>query len=657
MTDPRPIPTRTEIFTIFGALMLVMLMASLDQTIVATALPTIVGELGGMTHLSWIVTGYMLATTISTPLYGKLGDLYGRKLVMQAAIGLFLLGSALCGMAQTMGELIAFRAIQGLGGGGLMVVSQAAIGDIVSPRDRGKYQGIFGAVFGGSTLIGPLLGGFIVEHASWRWIFYVNIPLGLLAFVVIGLVFKAPPATGGARIDWRGSALLAVALSSVVLLASLGGHEVPWGSPLGIAMMLAAVLCTAGFLWTEARVAEPLLPLSLFKNRNFAVSTAVSFIVGIAMFGAITYMPTYLQVIRGESPSDAGLAMAPMMGGMLLTSIVSGQIISATGRYKFFPVAGTAIMALGLLLLSTIGTETAGVRVSAYLMVLGLGLGMVMQVLILAVQNAVDYELLGVATSGATLFRSIGSSVGVAIFGAIFTSGLLARLEVTLPDHLDVVQATSAEAVAALDPPVREAYFAAFTAALSPVFVIAALAALLAFALCWMMKAVPLKTRAGAVDTGWMSPRDASNLEELTMILDRITRDENRWEALTRIAAGLNMDMPPDGLWLMAHLDQQGGTLYPAALEVQFQATPGRMGPGVAWLVNRGYAVQEGGQLRLTAAGQEATTVMTEAYLDRLEDFVARWKPEDHAEVRERLLEMTRSLMNGLPLPQHDAAA
>ncbi len=404
---------RHSVRLIFAALMLVTLLASLDQTIVSTALPTIVGELGGLAHLSWIVTGYLLATTIVTPLYGKLGDLLGRKVVLQSAILLFLAGSALCGMSRSMLELIVFRAVQGLGGGGLMVTTMAAVGDIVTPRERGRYQGLFGAVFGVSTVIGPLIGGYFVEHLSWRWIFYINLPLGMVSVLVIGWTFRTPPAIRRRQsIDLAGAALLAAFLTAVMLLTTLGGQSIGWVSLWSGMLVACVVFGFAGFVLVERRAPEPILPLSLFGNRIFVVSGAVGFIVGLAMFGSVTYMPLYLQIVSGVSPARAGLELTPMMAGVLVTSIASGRIISQIGRYRMFPIAGTAVMTVGLALLSTLNAASATWLASVYMLVLGLGLGMVMQVLILAVQNAVDYRDLGVATSGANLFRSIGGSIG-----------------------------------------------------------------------------------------------------------------------------------------------------------------------------------------------------------------------------------------------------
>jgi EmrB/QacA subfamily drug resistance transporter len=419
---------RPRVAVVMSGLMLVLLLASLDQTIVSTALPTIVGDLGGLAHLSWVVTAYLLAVTIVTPLYGKLGDLYGRKVVLQGALVLFLVGSALCGLSESMGELIAFRAIQGLGGGGLIVSAQAAIGDVVPPSTRGKYTGLFGAVFGVSSIAGPLLGGFFTTHISWRFIFYVNIPLGIAALFVLAMALPTASERRRHAIDYLGTLLLAVGLSSLILMTTLGGNTYAWASPQIIGLGVLGVLALGAFVPVERRAAEPILPPSLFGNRVFVVCSAVGLVVGFALFGALTYLPLFQQVVRGLSPTASGLQLLPVIGGLLITSILSGRLITRTGRYKVFPILGTALAALGLYLLSSLDEHTSSGAAALHMLVLGLGLGFVMQVLVLATQNSVSYEQLGVATSGATLFRSIGGSLGTALLGAIFTGRLSAEL-------------------------------------------------------------------------------------------------------------------------------------------------------------------------------------------------------------------------------------
>ena len=409
---------------VLAGLIMVLLLAALDGTIVATALPTIVAELGGLAHLAWVVSAYLLAQTAVIPLYGKLGDLYGRKRVLQAAVIIFLVGSALCGLSGDLTQLIVFRAIQGLGGGGLIVGAQAAVADVVSPRERGRYQGMFGAAFAAASIAGPLIGGFVTTHLSWRWIFYINLPVGAVALGVLAATLPTSGSRTRHDLDWLGALTLAVALCALVLVADLGGNLLPWTSAALVALAVAAVVLLAVFVRIEWRAAEPILPLRLFRDRVFVIAGAISLVAGLAMFGTVTYMPLYLQTVRGSSPTASGLELLPVMGGAFLTSLVSGQLISRRGRYRVFPIVGTALASAGLLLLSTMGPATGRAALYVYLLVFGLGLGMVMQVMVLAVQNAVSYEDLGVATSAVTLFRFIGGSLGTAVLGAIFAARL-----------------------------------------------------------------------------------------------------------------------------------------------------------------------------------------------------------------------------------------
>jgi EmrB/QacA subfamily drug resistance transporter len=484
---------RPPVRLLFTALLLVMLLGALDQTIVSTALPTIVGELGGLENLSWVVTSYLLTSTIVVPLYGKFGDLFGRKIVIQASILIFLAGSILCGIAQDMTQLIVLRAVQGLGGGGLMVVTMAAIADVIPPAERGRYQGLFGGVFGLATVVGPLLGGFIVEHLSWRWIFYINVPLGVLALVVIGFVFKPHVTHVRHKIDYMGAAFLAASLTCIILFTSQGGTSLPWNSPQLWFTLALGIITLGGFIYEERLAAEPIMPLALFKERTFLLSAAIGFIVGFSLFGATTFLPLYLQVAKGSTPSQAGLQILPMMAGVLSTSIISGRVISKLGKYRFFPIAGTALVAVAMLLLSTLQLNTPHHTMYLYMLLLGLGLGMVMQVLVLAVQNAVPFKNVGVATSGATLFRSIGGSVGVATFGAIFTNGLHSRLAAAIPPGAELPQSLGPLEIRSLPAPLHAAYLNAFSGSMHVVFLVASCVVLLAFFLAWLMKDIPLR--------------------------------------------------------------------------------------------------------------------------------------------------------------------
>jgi len=487
---------QTSIPWLLGALMLVMFLAALDQTIVSTALPTIVSDLGGLRWLSWVVTAYLLASTVVVPLYGKFGDLYGRKRVLQIAIALFLLGSALCGVAQDMTQLVLFRTLQGLGGGGLMVVAMAAIGDVIPPAERGRYQGLFGGVFGLATVVGPLIGGFLVEHLSWHWIFLINLPLGLLAVLVIGYVFRPHVAPVKHVVDYIGAFFLTVTLGSLVLITSLGGSLVPWASLDILCLGLFAVVGLAGFIYEQRRAVEPIMPLHLFRHRTFVLAGLIGLVVGVSLFGSVTFLPLYMQVVKDATPTSAGLQMLPLMGGLLVVSAITGRLISRWGRYRIFPILGTLLQVIALGLLSRIDLDTPKMLMNLYMGLLGAGLGMVMQVLILAVQNSVERRHMGVATSGATLFRSIGGAVGVSVFGALFAHTLLDRLPSDFAATTGGPASLSPTAVHALSAPLQQAYLQAFSGAMHGVFLLAAVITCVAFALSWMLREVPLRSAA-----------------------------------------------------------------------------------------------------------------------------------------------------------------
>jgi EmrB/QacA subfamily drug resistance transporter len=650
---PAPLGHR-QILIAFSGLVLAMLLAALDSTIVSTALPTIVSELGGLERLAWVVTVYLLAQTIVTPIYGKLGDLYGRKMVLQSAILLFLIGSALCGLSQNLMQLIVFRAIQGLGGGGLAVTTQAVVGDIVPPRDRGRYQGIFGAVFGLSSIAGPLLGGYFTTHLSWRWIFYINLPLGIGAMVVLAATLPSLQRRMVRSIDYAGAALLAVVLSSITILSDVGGTSYPWSSPLTLGLIAVSVIALLLFVLVERRAMEPVLPLHLFRRQTFVITSTVGLIVGFALFGSVTYFPLYLQVVKGVTPTASGMQMVPMMGGMLVTSILSGQLISRTGRYKIFPVIGTAVMTVGLFLLSRLTPASTNAMAALLMLVLGVGLGMVMQVLVIAVQNDVEYRDLGVATSGATLFRLIGGSLGTAILGAIFAGRLnenLARLLPAAPHNMSV------QVLLRLPPGARGAYSQAFTTALDSVFLVATIVCAIGFLLTWFLPERPLRATvaAAARDAGneageafaRPSDEDAVAAHLYAALSSLADRDVQR-QHIVRIVERVGETLTPLAAWLLVQIERSP-EFDPSELATRREIPAERVEAALEELRGRGLviggATATGSRATLTPSGTELLDRLVAARRAHLAELAAEWDPSQQKDVSEYLRDAVRDLV------------
>ncbi|SEG88270.1 drug resistance transporter, EmrB/QacA subfamily [Actinacidiphila yanglinensis] len=506
-------PRQRSVRVVMAGLLLAMLLAMLDNMIVGTAMPTIVGELGGLNHLSWVVTAYTLATAASTPIWGKLGDMYGRKGVFLTSIVLFLAGSALSGMSRSMDQLITFRAVQGLGAGGLMVGVMAIIGELIPPRERGKYQGMIAGVMAVAMIGGPLVGGTITDNWGWRWSFYINLPIGAVALAVITVVLHLPKKKpdGATRIDYYGAGLLTVAITSLVLLTTWGGTQYAWGSVQIIGLLLLGLAALAGFVLVETRVAEPVLPLRIFRSRNFSLISVVGFLVGFTMFGAITFLPLYQQSVQGASATNSGLLLLPMLLAMMIVSMVAGRLTTSTGRYKVFPIVGGVLITIGLFLLSMMDVHTSRTTSGLYMAVLGAGMGFIMQITMLVAQNSVEMRDIGVGSSSATLFRTIGGSFGVSLFGALFSHRVQHEMAARLGAKGSAAIGTGAQldpkTIAHLPAPVKDAYFHAVAAGTHQVFLWGAAVSILGFLAALFVIETPLR---GATP----EPEDATPLPE-----------------------------------------------------------------------------------------------------------------------------------------------
>ena len=629
---------------VFLGVMLGMFLAALDQTIVSTALPTIVGDLGGANHLSWVVTSYLLAATATTPLWGKLGDLFGRKHVFIICIVIFLIGSALCGVSQNMLQLIAFRALQGLGGGGLMVLAMAVIADVVPPRDRGRYQGVIGAVFGVSSVVGPLLGGFLVDNLNWRWVFYVNLPVGVVALFVIATALKAKNPDIRPKIDYLGTFLLAAASTCLVLITSLGGTTWSWNSVEVWGCAFGAALLIFAFVVVEQRVDEPVLPLRLFRNPVFTVCSGMGFVIGLCMFGALSYIPLYMQVVNGNSPTVSGLRLLPMMAGLLITSIGTGQLISRTGKYKIYPIIGTALTAISLVLLAQVDDTTSDTVMGAYMLLLGLGLGLVMQVLIIAVQNASDFSDLGTATSGVTYFRSIGGSFGASIFGTVLNNQLnhkisTAQANGTLSPQFPLKEVlanpTIVRKAPAAQQPLLEPFLHIYAISLQTVYLVAAAIAVIAFLLSLFLREVPLRTSTRTSQQGEAAgpPTFRTSAEEIEGMVTRLSSRENVWERYGRAIERSGIDISVPAAYGLFRLHRAGPvTLEEICRRNKFSADEIR--PKLAAMEQAGRIHTDAdSMIRLTPRGEEIVAKLSEARLALLNEKLDGWSPEQHADL------------------------
>lgn len=632
---------------VFLAIMLGMLLAALDQTIVATALPTIVADLGGAGHQSWVVTSYLLASTIITALVGRLGDLFGRKLVFQAAVTFFVVGSVLCGISQSMVMLVGSRALQGIGGGAIAVTATALIGEVIPLRDRGRYQGALGAVFGVTTVIGPLLGGYFTDHLTWRWAFWINVPVSIVVFFVAAAAIPTLAARERPIIDYTGILFVGLGATGLTLATSWGGTTYPWGSATIVGLFVGSAAALGIFVWVESRVAAPILPTRLFGSPVFTVCCVLSFVVGFAMLGALTFLPTYMQFVDGVSATTSGLRTLPMVAGMLATSMGSGVLVGRTGRYKIFPVTGTAVMAVAFLLMSRMNPSTSAVLQSLYLFILGAGIGLCMQVLILIVQNTSRFEDLGVATSGVTFFRTIGSSFGAAIFGSLFTNFLHSRIGPAIAaSGAPPAAASSPEALHRLPRATAAPIVQAYAASLTQVFLWAVPVALVGLTLALFLREVPLRDigRNNAdMGDGFAMPTTQSPDELLETAIGRLLRGEPGMR-LRSIAMRPDCQLDVAELWALLRIHRYQRALGIARLTdigEQLGIPYEVLEPTFDRLVRNGYAMRDVDRLWLTPRGARqvdfVTTLIREWIVDKLTRLPSFQGRPDRAQVEAAL--------------------